>query len=70
VETYPQGSRTFRENGSTEVLEKEEREVWKKSGKLLIEKKKRECGPKLRLTGEFWYQFGTEEGKSYPQERT
>jgi len=49
VETYLEGSSTFRENGSTEVLEKEERGVWKSSGKLLVEKKKRENGSKLRL---------------------
>jgi hypothetical protein len=51
VRTYPEESSTLRENGSTEVLEKEERGVWKKSGKVLIEKKKRENGPKLRLRG-------------------
>jgi hypothetical protein len=55
VETYPEESRTFRENGSTEVLEKEEREVWKMSDKALIEKKKSESGPKLMLKD--W--FGT-----------
>src|SRR2546425_8002964 len=37
VETYLEGSSTFQANGSTEVLEKEGRGVWKKSGKLLFQ---------------------------------
>jgi hypothetical protein len=60
VGTYLEESRTFRENGSTEVLQKEEEAVWKRSGKSLVGKKKRENGPKLRL-GE---RFGT---KSRPR---
>jgi hypothetical protein len=51
--TYPEGNRTLRENGSTEVLEKEGRGVWKKSGKVLIEKKKRESGSKMKLKARF-----------------
>jgi hypothetical protein len=45
VGTYLEESRTFRENGSTEVLQKEEEEVCKRSGKALIGKKKREIVP-------------------------
>jgi hypothetical protein len=37
--------------------------VWKKSGKLLIEKKKRECGPKLRLRGSFGTNLGPKRGR-------
>jgi hypothetical protein len=37
--------------------------VWKKSGKLLIEKKKRESGPKLRLGGRFGTNSGPRRGR-------
>jgi hypothetical protein len=66
VGTYPEGSRTFQQNGSTEVLEKEGKELWKRSDKLLIETKKREIRPKLVQ----WRRFGTNSRPvvvSYPQ---
>jgi hypothetical protein len=48
VGTYPEVSRTFQQNGSTEVLKRERDELWKRSGKVLIGKKKRENGTELK----------------------
>ncbi len=52
AETYPDKSKTFRKNSSTEVLEKEERRCGKESGKVLIRKKKREESQTEELDGD------------------
>lgn len=43
--------------------------MWKRRGKVLIEKKKRESGPKLRL-GTCLVPIQDQGGKSYPQGST
>jgi hypothetical protein len=55
VGTYPEGSGTFQQNGSTEVPKKGRDKLWKRSRKVLMEKKKRENGPVLKL----WETDGT-----------
>jgi hypothetical protein len=61
VETYSEDSSTFQRNGSTEVPEKEERDVGKRC-KGLIEKKKGRKESQIEEARPIWYQLETRNG--------
>jgi len=62
VETYLEGSRTFRENSSTEVLEKEGSGVEKERKSADREEEERKWF-QIEAEGPVWYQIYTIKGK-------